>query len=272
MKEKIIPIVAVLIGLIAFGLTFKAQHDRDERLKAEFRKLYKDAEMEKVMAAVRDIPEGILLRSSDLKYIDVFKRSGTAKMVKSKDGKLLIGRKTLEPIPRNEPIRWDYIEGGDSRHTGLAHLVTPGLRAISLSIGGASAVSGMVRPNDRVDLLGTFSFPSKTSPDQMETVTLTVLQDVTILATGQDLARNMDEQKGRSGGYSTVTLEVTPREAELLVFAQQLRGSLVLTLRHPEDLGYESDLPNVNFEHLENNIKNYNLNRQRAIRHKNVVK
>ena len=146
------------------------------------------------------------------------------------------------------------------------------LRAISLNISGASGVSGMVRPSDRVDILGTFAFPSKTLPGEMETVTLTVLQDVEILATGQKTSQDMAAARGRSSssGYSTVTVQVTPREAELLVFAQQLRGSLALSLRNPADNTFETALPSINFDQLEKSLPELNRFRQQEIHHRKV--
>ena len=138
-----------------------------------------------------------------------------------------------------------------------------------MAISGASGVSGMVQPTDRIDVLGTFSFPSKRVPGEMETVTLTILQDVTVLATGQRLAKqNVYRRSGRDTSYSTVTVEVTPREGELLVFAQQIKGRLALALRNPSDVSFESDLPEINFEHLESKLPELNLFRQRNIRHK----
>ena len=72
----------------------------------------------------------------------------------------------------------------------------------------------------------------------------------------------------RAGGYTTVTLEVTPRETELLVFAQQLQGRLTLSLRNPSDVSFEKDLPSVDFNRLEESLPDLNQYRQRNIRHK----
>jgi pilus assembly protein CpaB len=127
----------------------------------------------------------------------------------------------------------------------------------------------MVQPNDRVDVLGTFSFPMTNAPGELESVTLTVLQDVTVLAVGQTMAdRRADRRSASSGTYGTVTVEVTAREAELLIFAQQARGRLSLSLRNPKDVSFEKDLPVIDFSHLQNRLPELNLYRQRAIRHK----
>ena len=72
-----------------------------------------------------------------------------------------------------------------------------------------------------------------------------------------------------SSGYNTVTVEVTPREAELLVFVENMRGHLTLALRNPEDVSYEKNLPEVNFDMLERELPELNSYRQMILRHKN---
>jgi pilus assembly protein CpaB len=165
---------------------------------------------------------------------------------------------------------WSYVDMPDHGRAGLATMVKPGLRAISIAVSGPSAVSGLVQPNDRVDILGTFTFPSRKKNGDTEAVTLTVLQDVTVLATGPKLGKTGigSASYGPAGGYSTVSLEVTPREAEMLVFAQHVKGQLLLTLRNEEDVSFEKDLPEVDFDHIEKELPELNLNRQREIRHK----
>jgi len=69
----------------------------------------------------------------------------------------------------------------------------------------------------------------------------------------------------RGASYNTVTLAVTTREAELLVFAQHMRGQLKLSLRNPSDMGYEPELPSVDFQHIESKLSEYNEIRQKTI-------
>jgi Flp pilus assembly protein CpaB len=114
--------------------------------------------------------------------------------------------------------------------------------------------------------------PARAAQGQMETVTLTILQDVSILATGSRMAKGeggyQSAFEGRPTSFSSVTFEVTPREAELLVFAQNMKGQLTLTLRNPEDVTFEKDMPEVNFKYLETKMPEMNVFRQRNIRHK----
>lgn len=272
MKQKLIPIISILVGLIAFFLTMKFTKDKE----AEFAKMKNDfyarSAQVTVMVATHDIPGGTLIKQTDIRKEKVFKINVGDRAVALKDGMKIVGKKVIFPIKRGSPVFWSDIKGGDTSASGLASIINLKMRAISLSVGGASAVSAMVKPNDHVDILGTFSLPSKTVPGEMETVTLTVLQDVTILATGQDIAEDQIVPSKGSAGYSTVTVSVTPREAELLVFAEQMQGRLTLSLRNPNDVSYESDLPQVDFDHINTKLKEYNLYRQRYIRKKQSVR
>jgi Flp pilus assembly protein CpaB len=130
---------------------------------------------------------------------------------------------------------------------------------------GAAAVSGMVNPNDHVDVIGTFTFPDESGKRQNDAmVTCTILQNVLVLATGKTTAKMAGRMNDGStqNSYSTVTLEVTPREAEMLAFAEQIRGRLSLSLRNRSDVSYEKELPKVDFEKIRSTIEELNLKRQ----------
>ncbi|HMP76969.1 MAG TPA: Flp pilus assembly protein CpaB [Kiritimatiellia bacterium] len=264
MKQRIVLLVSILIGVAAFLLT--SQYLRNERDK-----LYAGAEKIQVIAAARDLPAGTMLQFEDLGRRTVYKAAVGENVFRPEDLNTIINKKLQFSLRRNDPLMWSYVQLPERGRSGLAPMINPGLRAISISVAGPAAVSGLVQPSDRVDILGTFTFPARSRPGETESVTLTVLQDVTVLATGQRLARNElmnDAWAQASGGYGTVTLEVTPREAELLVFAQTVKGQLTLSLRNPEDLGFVKDMPEVNFEHIESKLPELNRYRQQFIRMK----
>jgi pilus assembly protein CpaB len=265
MKQKGVLIVAVLVGLLAFWLTHYY-------LRQQRKEIYKGADRIQILAAARDLSAGTVLEFGDLGERSEFRTAVGENIFRPEDHNLVLNKKLLFSLKAREPLWWTHVDVPTRAAGGLAPMIKSGMRALSLSLGGDASVSGLVQPDDKVDILGTFSFPSRTDPTQLETVTLTILQDVTVLATGQELARQ-PAYAGRRGGrrtahYSTVTFEVTPREAELLVFAQHVKGQLKLTLRNSEDVSYEEDLPEINFEHLEKKLPELNLYRQKNIRHK----
>jgi Flp pilus assembly protein CpaB len=79
-------------------------------------------------------------------------------------------------------------------------------------------------------------------------VTRTFLQNVKVLAVGA--ATSAEGAVTTAGTYSHVTVEVSPSEAELLIFAMgQSNGRLNLVLRNPGDSTVE-DLPSINWTRM----------------------
>lgn len=263
MKQRIVLIISVVVGFLAFFLSNKYLSDERARL-------YEGVEEILVLAARRALPAGTILERDDVALVEVIARGVGQQVFGPDDQQRVLGTRLRFPLERGDPITWFHVELPEGRTRGLASMVRPELRALSIPISGAASVSGLVSPNDRVDILGTFTFPSRTIEGEVESVTLTLLQDVTVLATGQRLARDDIfagmEQRGMA--YSMITFEVTPREAELLVFAQHVKGQLHLSLRNPEAVYYEPQLPSVNFDHIETKLEEYNIHRQQVIRHK----
>lgn len=267
MKQKVILIVSVVIGLLAAVLTRSYLNAKDrevQRWKEDFNR--KNAKVE-VIAIKKSIPSGTILTMQDIGAKMVIEASVRGHIIKANEYVSLIGRKTLRALQGGDPVFWSDIEGGDPATRGLAGDIKPRMRAISVNATGAAAVSGMVKPNDHIDVLGTFSFPSKTAQGELELVTLTILQDVLVLATGKETAKSqfLSDARASSATYSTVTLEVTPREAEMLVFLEQIKGRISLALRNPDDVYFEKTLPRVNFEMIQSEIESLNTYRQQQL-------
>lgn len=259
MKNKLVLVVAILVGILAFWMSARYLH------KIE-RELYGNAEEIQVIAAATDLTAGTIIRAEDLGMKSVFKSAVGENIFLAADFQKIKGKRLKVSVKKDSPLMWSQVDMPRDIQSGLSSIITKQKRAISISVSGAPAVSGLIKPNDHVDVLGTFTFPSRTNPAQVESVTLTLMQNVTVLATGAMIAgQNMQQTRG-SGGYSSVTFEVTPEEAELLVFAQQTRGQLYLTLRNPEDVHSKDFMPSVNFDYLESELQKINEARQSDIR------
>ena len=264
MKQKLILIISVVVGILAAVITKQYLNAKDSEVARLMAEIRCSQRMVDIVVVKRDIPGGTVLQRSDLGLNEVPEGAVRGHAVLGSDAPFLFGRKTIRMLEQKSPVFWADIEGGAPGSRGLADDIPPRMRALSINVSGAASVSGMVRPNDRVDVLGTFSFPSASNPLELELVTLTVIQDVTILATGRETAKTFNPSS-RGGSYSTVTLSVTPREAEMLVFAEQIKGRLVLALRNSSDVSFETDLPRVNFDQIQDTIKDLNLYRQETI-------
>ncbi|MDD2600211.1 MAG: Flp pilus assembly protein CpaB [Kiritimatiellae bacterium] len=266
MKQKLVLIASVVIGLVAAMLT-KSYLTAKDREVAAWKRQFDKTNLKITVAGVkRAIPSGTVLKAEDIGQIDIIERSVRGHVVKIADYLALVERRTIRALEKDSPIFWSDIEGGDPKSRGLSGDIKDKMRAIAVNVSGSGSVSGMVQPTDHVDVLGTFSFPSKDTPAEMELVTMTILQDVLVLATGKETAKSMLlATRPSSGSYNTVTLEVTPREAEILVFAEQIKGRLTLALRNPRDVYYEKSLPRVDFKQIQAEIGTLNEFRQNQL-------
>jgi pilus assembly protein CpaB len=266
MKQKFVLIAAIVFGIIA-ALLSKTWIDKrtrefnamEERLRASSRKI-------KVVGAAKALPKGTIISEENIGALSVYEHGVRSHVIEYDDYIRIIGRRLVQSVDSHAPIFWSDIEGGNTGFRGLSADIRSEMRAVSIAVSGASAVSGMIRPNDTVDVLGTFVFSAADDPTASELVTRTVLQNVTVLATGSETAKTLNPLQRTAGGYSTVTLEVTPREAEVLVFAQQMKGRLTLTLRNPSDVKFEVELPRVDFQRIEAELRRLNEYRQTRIR------
>jgi pilus assembly protein CpaB len=100
----------------------------------------------------------------------------------------------------------------------------PGKRAISVGVDVVSANAGFIFPGDKVDLLLTHSIDNADGKKSFATETF--IEDVRVLAIDQQV--NNPEKKALVP--KTVTLEVTPKQAEKILVAQEL-GKISLILR-----------------------------------------
>lgn len=269
MKQKTILVVSIIVGLLAAILTrsYLATKDRElSRLKSRFTKEHGTME---VVCFKKDVPGGTILTLNEIGHMTVPAKGLRGQAIPAEMYKSVIGRKTIFGHKSEETLFWSDIEGGNPAMRTLASDIRRQMRAVSINASGAAAVSGMVHPADHVDVLGTFSFPGPPDANGRPTqkfVTCTILQNVLVLATGRETAKSITLGQPSGGGYNTVTLEVTPREAEMLVFAEQMHGRLALTLRNPNDTSYERELPKVDFDKIQGEIEELNNKRQSTVK------
>ena len=270
MKQSIVLVVSIAIGLLAAVLTRTYLVSKDaeiQQLKADFLKKHQTIE---VLCFARDVPSGTIISKSDLgtKTAPASGLRGQALTLENLD--VVLGRKLLNGHKTGELLFWADVEGGNPMSGGLAADIRKKMRAVSVNCTGAAAVSGMVKPNDHVDVIASFSFPKLGADGHtmvQEIVTCTILQNVLVLATGKETAKSAIARSDAfgAGAYSTVTLEVTPREAEMLVFAEQIKGRISLALRNRNDTYYEKELPQVNFAKIREEIELLNQKRQNEL-------
>ena len=116
----------------------------------------------------------------------------------------------------------------------LAMVLAEGMRAVSVRVNDVVGVAGFLLPGNYVDVVAAYQDGQKTRSE-------TVVQNVKVLAVDQTASSDKNEPVV----VRAVTLEVTPKDAEQLVLAEQ-RGSIQLALRNPRDsalLAMETSAP-----------------------------
>ena len=262
MKQKFLLVASIAVGLLAAILARAWVNARNAEVDARVARIKASQATVQVLYAARPLAAGTKLEMSDLAAGETLQVAVGSDNISALDAHRVVGRTLNHTVSAEDPLLWTYLEGGRDTVRKLSEDVSSGLRAISIPVSGAAAVSGLVRPSDHVDVLATFA--TGLDKENPELVTMTVVQNVTVLATGAETSRT--RSSAAAGSYGTVTLLVSPREAEVLVFAQQMRGSLFLTLRHPRDVHYESELPRVDFSKIESELKALNEERQKSTR------
>jgi len=118
----------------------------------------------------------------------------------------------------------------------LALLVPPGLRAVALSVNDEVAVGSFISPSDRVDIQLVFSAAQVAQlalapPADAALEARVLLQNIAVLSAGETLRVAGD---GKAMRMHTITVAVTPRQAQLLAVAKET-GAFYLALRNPRD-------------------------------------
>ena len=128
---------------------------------------------------------------------------------------------------QGEPIRDSKLVRSDRGY--MSAILPAGQRAIATTISTETSAGGFILPNDRVDVIMTRRF---TGGNDDQFITETVLENIRVLAIDQ----SVEEKDGESVVVGeTATLQLTPRQAEVLTVAQQMADRLALTLRSVED-------------------------------------
>jgi pilus assembly protein CpaB len=186
-----------------------------------------------VLVAARSLPAGTLIKDEDFAQraalaaeIPQGALTNTPEIRAGLRGALL--RRYLDP--------GSVVMAGDLLHPRdrgfLAAALTPGARAISIGVDAITGDGGLIWPGDRVDLILTQELAEKDAPLARRLVGETVMSDVRVVAVDQSITQGAiaagDNATGRLA--RTVTLEVTPHQAERAVVAVHL-GKVTLAIR-----------------------------------------
>ncbi len=217
-RLKVALVVAVFFGLIAaYGIfNFLSQQ---RRAAEAFRATTQD-----VVVAAKDIAPGTMINQELI-------TNGTIKTTQWPKASVplgsfsspqqVVGKTNRVKIIANEPILESRLAGEGA---GLTVRLEAGKRAVAVRVDEIIGVSGFIVPDDRVDVILTTTPPG--SSNQENRIAKTVLQNKRVLS----VAQSTEQKDGKPQLARSITLEVTPEDAEKLSLASQ-EGQIVLALR-----------------------------------------
>ncbi len=251
-----LPLIAgAALALVGFVLVNSATNERVARIKKKY-----ERPMVGVLAAKRGLSRGDTVKSSDLGWKEVVKEEqpvGTIKFGNPDESSesrrkyedqlaMLEGLKVRRDIGKGEILHETDFETelGET----LGEIVREGYRAFAIDVSRNSLLGGLLQPNDRVDVLATYSSTAFVIGVNTQSTrgggreeTAVILENVPVVAVGGRLARASAAGRGTSG---TVVLELTPDEALTLTHVQN-RARLSLLLRSPADATSKYQKPRV---------------------------
>lgn len=247
--------------LLSFGLSFLSMYlvyqyitGEDQKLQEQYGTFYA------MVVASRDILQFETIRPTDIEIVKVPNAMVPPGYIEEPAD--VIDAVAAVPITKGEHILDNKIISKNI-YSGLDTQISQGRRAISIPVNVKSAVGYMLRPGNRVDLAALFEYKASASIAEVKVF----LQDLLVLASGKtiqptppkgvdqsilrtilnnanDLASKPTASDVRETlnfaktdpNYQTVTLEVTPQQAQIIVYVMTVFGdSIICMLRHSDD-------------------------------------
>jgi len=211
--RAVVPIVlALVVAVVASFLLYKWMKKQTAPKKVA------EVKTVQVVVAEVDLHPGMKLKSEMMKTVSYLEES--LPMGHFIAPEKAAGRVVITPMKRQELILESRLAPATVKKGGMAAIITPGKRAVSIAGNKVLGSSGLINPGDHVDILLTADGKNKT-----------VFENVLVLATGPQLRRNSE---GKPSPVNVYTLEVTPEQGEKIILAAN-SGKIHFALRSVVD-------------------------------------
>jgi pilus assembly protein CpaB len=218
-------LIAVLCSLIAACLAYSYLEELEARVMSS-------NDTGNVVVAVVDIPEGTCITSDMIEErqisVDVIAMRASRRLQD------VVGKSAIEGITKGEQIIETRL-GSGREIKSFVNTISGGLRAVTLNVSEDCTFSGLLRPGDRLDIIG-----STNEYGSGERNVYTYIRDVEVLAVGDEYNPYTNSGKNQGGDLlsqfqsaskaRTVTLALTPEDVETIVMLEQF-GNLKFALR-----------------------------------------
>ncbi|MBN4072086.1 Flp pilus assembly protein CpaB, partial [bacterium AH-315-F18] len=237
MKSRMAMALAVIMGLVAvFGMQLYLKKQKDiiklGRVQVEIieasREIIKGDLIERDMFRTTELAESIVIGFDQ-------------KVVEAVHADNYVGRVASQDIPEGSVILEYHFED-KSLAAKVNFTPETGQRAITIPVNEVTGVAGALKKGCYVDVIASYRVKNPTYQ-----FAVCLAQVKRVLGVGHVWQTESRLALGALGGvenYKSVTIQVTPQEANSLIHAIQF-GILTLVLRDEEDLRVKTDLVGV---------------------------
>lgn len=228
-------LVAVLVAVLLQASLGNSKKEKDM-----------DESRIQILVAAKKLSVGKELKVGDLKWKDwpedaafsgSIVRNGEELASEAAQGKL------LRPLFEDQPMHKSLVSEED-KGDFLSANITKGMRAVGIPVKSHVLADRLMRPGDYVDVMVTYRVRvnSRSNAEAQSLVnkyaTETVIENVRVLTVDTQDTKAVDEEEDdgktkkrkKSAKKATLTLEVTPSDAEKLVLATKM-GTIGIALR-----------------------------------------
>ena len=237
-------IIAVICGIAAAALTVFYL----KQVETKYRKA--SIPPQKVLVTVvvpnQNLKKGSVITPKLVAARKIPKEYLPSNAILAEDFKKVINRTLLMPLQTGRPITWEAVTGKSAKT--YSENIELGRRSRSVKVNKIDSFDGLLRPGDRIDLMGNFTLSSLglaqaagtgTAP---ENIVMPILENVEVLAAGKEdmygrkyeYSNNKNSPDGFNMDFTIIGLSLTPKQIARVELSEGV-GDMFAVLRHPKD-------------------------------------
>ena len=246
-KGILLPLILAIGAAVVYAMIVNSQSS----------KLNASKTIKRVLVPIRDIKEREVIKRDAIKWVPIpsaYVQKDALTYTTDADFKAVENAVARIQIPKGNQIS-KYSITSLSPEAGLSSKIPVQMRGFIIKVD--STVAGMIKPDDNVDILLTFEAVMKNGARQKVTVTL--LQNIKVLGVGASLGQGLDaksaagmrSKEDEAAAYtdsSTLSLALSPRDAQYLALAQSEGDVSVILRSHGDGTNYLMEI--ATFEKL----------------------
>jgi pilus assembly protein CpaB len=217
------PKAVIIAGVLAVLVAAVAAYALYTYLKGQETKLSEAVATERIVVAAVEIPMGTTINMTQVKISAWPKSSMPQGSFPATEQ--VIGRTSTQTLLAGDSITEPKLMPKEGPIGIMTYKIPEGHRAMTVGVDQVAGVAGFINPGNIVDVVLIASPIGAT-----QSISKIVLQNVPILAIGQIV----EQKEGKPVVVPTVTVDITPEDAEKLAIAST-QGRLQLVLRRLGD-------------------------------------